>query len=58
MSLVATNVSARGLDVHAVGQVINYELPESAELFTHRVGRTGHGEAVTLLTPDDAERWR
>src|SRR5262249_28657455 len=60
--LVATNVAARGLDVHAVGQVINYELPESAELFTHRAGRTGrmgrHGEAVTLLTPDDAERWR
>ncbi len=60
--LVATNVAARGLDVHAVGRVINYELPESAELFTHRAGRTGrmgrHGEAVTLLTPDDADRWR
>jgi hypothetical protein len=60
--LVATNVAARGLDVHAVGRVINYELPESAELFTHRASRTGrmgrHGEAVTLLTPDDAERWR
>jgi superfamily II DNA/RNA helicase len=60
--LVATNVAARGLDVHAVGQVINYELPESAELFTHRVGRTGRmgrrGEAVTLLTPDDAAKWR
>ncbi len=60
--LVATNVAARGLDVHAVGRVINYELPESAELFTHRAGRTGRmgrqGEAVTLLTPDDADRWR
>jgi superfamily II DNA/RNA helicase len=60
--LLATNVAARGLDVHGVERVINYELPESAELFTHRVGRTGRmgrrGEAVTFLTPDDGARWR
>jgi ATP-dependent RNA helicase DeaD len=60
--LLATNVAARGLDVPGVGQVINYELPESAEWFTHRVGRTGRmgrsGKAITLLTPDDAAKWR
>jgi ATP-dependent RNA helicase DeaD len=60
--LLATNVAARGLDVLSIEQVINYELPESAELFTHRVGRTGRmdreGEAITLLTPDDADAWR
>ena len=60
--LLATNVAARGLDVPEVGQVINYELPESAEWFTHRVGRTGRmgraGRAITLLTPDDAAQWR
>ena len=60
--LLATNVAARGLDVPEVGQVINYELPESAEWFTHRVGRTGRmgraGRAVTLLTAEDGARWR
>ena len=60
--LLATNVAARGLDVAGIGQVINYELPESAEWFTHRVGRTGRmgraGKAITLLTPDDTAKWR
>jgi len=60
--LLATNVAARGLDVPEVGQVINYELPESAEWFTHRVGRTGRmgraGRAITLLTPEDSAKWR
>jgi ATP-dependent RNA helicase DeaD len=60
--LVATNVAARGIDVADVGQVINYEVPESAELFTHRVGRTGRmgksGEAITFVTPDEASKWR
>jgi ATP-dependent RNA helicase DeaD len=60
--LVATNVAARGIDVADVGQVINYEVPESAELFTHRVGRTGRmgksGEAITFVTPDEAPKWR
>jgi ATP-dependent RNA helicase DeaD len=60
--LLATNVAARGLDVPEVGHVINYELPESPEWFTHRVGRTGRmgraGRAITLLTPDDAAKWR
>jgi ATP-dependent RNA helicase DeaD len=60
--LLATNVAARGLDVPGVSQVINYELPESAEWFTHRAGRTGRmgnaGQAITLLTPDDSSKWR
>lgn len=60
--LLATNVAARGIDVDGIGQVINYELPESAELFSHRSGRTGRmgrqGEVITFLTPEDADKWR
>ena len=60
--LVATNVAARGLDVESVGQVINFDLPDSDLLFTHRVGRTGRmgrdGEAVTFITPDEEQKWR
>jgi superfamily II DNA/RNA helicase len=60
--LLATNVAARGLDVPEVGQVINYELPESPEWFTHRVGRTGRmgraGRSITLLAPEEAAKWR
>jgi ATP-dependent RNA helicase DeaD len=60
--LLATNVAARGLDVPEVGHVINYELPESPEWFTHRVGRTGRmgraGRAITLLAPEESAKWR
>lgn len=60
--LVATNVGARGLDVSGISHVINYDLPESAELFTHRVGRTGRngasGTAITFLTGEDRIKWR
>jgi ATP-dependent RNA helicase DeaD len=60
--LLATNVAARGLDVTHVEAVINVELPESPELLTHRVGRTGRmgrrGQAITLLGPEDAPKWR
>jgi ATP-dependent RNA helicase DeaD len=59
--LVATNVAARGLDVAGIEQVINYELPETAELFAHRAGRTGRmgndGEAITFVTPEDIGKW-
>ena len=55
--LVATNIAARGLDVLHIERVINYELPDTHELFTHRVGRTGRmgrsGHAITLLGADD-----
>ncbi|HEY0753454.1 MAG TPA: DEAD/DEAH box helicase [Ktedonobacteraceae bacterium] len=61
-TLLATNVAARGLDIQGIYQVINYELPESSELFTHRVGRTGRmgrqGKAITLLAPADISKWR
>jgi superfamily II DNA/RNA helicase len=60
--LIATNVAARGIDVDHIERVINYELPETPELFTHRVGRTGrmgrHGVAITLLGPADFDRWK
>ena len=60
--LVATNVAARGLDVQGIEQVINYDLPDSGLLFTHRVGRTGRmgrqGEAITFITAEDAAKWR
>jgi superfamily II DNA/RNA helicase len=60
--LVATNVAARGLDFEDIGQVINYDLPDSQLLFTHRIGRTGRmgrsGEAVTFITVDDERKWR
>jgi ATP-dependent RNA helicase DeaD len=59
--LVATNVAARGLDVSHISCVINFDLPDSTELLTHRIGRTGRmgrsGEAVTLVTPRDRKRW-
>ena len=60
--LVATNVAARGLDIEGIAQVINYDLPDSPLLFTHRVGRTGRmgksGEAITFVTPDEEKKWR
>lgn len=60
--LVATNVAARGLDITHVGLVVNYELPETPQWLTHRIGRTARmgekGRALTLLTPDDQHSWR
>jgi ATP-dependent RNA helicase DeaD len=60
--LVATNVAARGLDILSIEMVINFDVPESAELLTHRLGRTGrmgrHGAAVTLLAPAEIRQWR
>ncbi len=60
--LLATNVAARGLDVLHITRVINFELPETAELFTHRVGRTGRmgrsGQAITIIGAADLPKWR
>jgi ATP-dependent RNA helicase DeaD len=60
--LVATNVAARGLDIDHVAAVVNIELPETSELLTHRIGRTGRmgrrGQAITLLGPEDGAKWR
>lgn len=59
--LVATNVAARGLDVLHISRVINYELPDTHEIFTHRAGRTGRmgrsGRAITLLSPAELPAW-
>jgi ATP-dependent RNA helicase DeaD len=55
--LLATNVAARGLDMLNITRVINYDLPESGDLFIHRVGRTGRigrsGQAITLISAVD-----
>lgn len=55
--LLATNVAARGLDMLNIERVINYDVPETSELFVHRVGRTGRmgraGRAITLISATD-----
>jgi len=60
--LVATDVAARGLDVSGVTHVINYDCPEDADTYTHRIGRTGRagatGVAVTFVDWEDMPRWR
>ncbi|WP_223875409.1 DEAD/DEAH box helicase [Nanchangia anserum] len=60
--LVATDVAARGIDVDDVTHVINYQCPEDARTYIHRVGRTGRaghtGTAVTFVDWDDVPRWR
>ena len=60
--LVATDVAARGIDVPDITHVINYDAPEEADTYIHRVGRTGRagatGIAVTFLTWEDLPRWK
>lgn len=57
--LVATDLASRGLDVHDITHVFNYDFPRNVEEYVHRVGRTGRagrsGESVTLVTRED---WR
>ncbi|MET3317946.1 UNVERIFIED_ORG: ATP-dependent RNA helicase DeaD [Peribacillus simplex] len=57
--LVATDVAARGLDVEGVTHVFNYDVPEDAEIYIHRIGRTGrageNGLAVTFIATKDLQ---
>lgn len=57
--LVATDIAARGIDVEGVTHVFNYDIPEDAESYIHRIGRTGRignlGTAITLVTPKGAD---
>jgi ATP-dependent RNA helicase RhlE len=54
---VATDVAARGIDVLSISHVINYDMPDTADAYTHRIGRTGRigatGEAFTFVTNQD-----
>ncbi|MGQ3685505.1 MAG: DEAD/DEAH box helicase [Candidatus Loosdrechtia sp.] len=60
--LVATDIAARGIDVSRISHVINYDMPDSADAYTHRIGRTGRaaktGDAFTLITREDAQMVR
>jgi len=60
--LVATDIAARGLDVSRISHVINYDMPDTADAYTHRIGRTGRaartGDAFTLATREDDDMVR
>ncbi|MGW8195507.1 MAG: DEAD/DEAH box helicase [Desulforhopalus sp.] len=55
--MVATDIAARGIDVNGVTHVINYDMPDTVETYTHRTGRTGRatrlGQALTFVGPED-----
>ena len=59
--LVATDVASRGLDIPHIEHVINYDLPQCAEDYIHRIGRTARagakGAALNLVTPSDRNKW-
>ncbi len=56
--LVATDIAARGIDVSGVTHVINYDMPDTADAYTHRIGRTGRasrtGDAYSFVTREDS----
>lgn len=58
--LVATDIASRGLDIANVTHVINYDVPEHAEDYVHRIGRTGRaqreGDAATIIAPDEVSK--
>ncbi|MFA5754064.1 MAG: DEAD/DEAH box helicase [Patescibacteria group bacterium] len=60
--LVATDVAARGLDVHGIELVVNYNLPDSSGDYVHRIGRTGRaglvGKAITFATANEQREIR
>ena len=55
--LVATDIASRGIDVAGIGHVVNFDMPDTAESYTHRIGRTGRadscGDASTFVEPKD-----
>jgi len=60
--LVATDIAARGIDVSMVSHVVNFDVPDTEDAYTHRIGRTGRaeheGDAVTFVTREDADMIR
>ena len=60
--LVATDVAARGLDIKNVSHIFNFDVPKTAEDYTHRTGRTARfgktGKAMTILSKEDHEAFR
>jgi len=60
--LVATDIAARGIDIDALPHVVNFELPNIAEDYVHRIGRTGRagceGEALSLVCVDESDYLR
>ncbi len=58
--MVATDIAARGIDVAGVSHVINYDVPDTPDAYTHRIGRTGRsersGKAYTFVTGDDFDQ--
>lgn len=55
--LIATDIAARGIDVTRISHVINYDMPDTVEAYTHRIGRTGRaekaGDAFSFVTPEE-----
>ncbi|WP_036483958.1 DEAD/DEAH box helicase [Nitratireductor basaltis] len=60
--LVATDIAARGIDVPGISHVVNFDLPDEAESYVHRIGRTGRngadGVAITLCDPAESSKLR
>ena len=60
--LVATDIAARGIDVEALGHVVNFDVPPAPDDYIHRVGRTGRaeatGDAFTFVSPEEGASWR
>lgn len=60
--LVATDIAARGIDVSSISHVINYDIPDTVDAYTHRIGRTGRaaktGDAFTFITHEDEDMVR
>ena len=60
--LVATDIAARGIDVSQITHVVNFDMPDTTDAYTHRTGRTGRmtrlGTAITFITPEDLSMLR